>query len=615
MKLSWQRIYRFLGMLCMIALVCALSAGCKKGPKAVETVTGEDGSKWEQVSEPGFGNKNNGSIVSMCEFKDSIYAVTRNDVSGFELWRTKGRRWEQVEVPGFTDADGIFHDLMNNVWSDIIVFKDHLYVVVSSGYQGSKLFKSVGFEMWRYDGEKIWEPIISHATGTSVEGAISAIDSCAAGDGSLTAAFTASSAAWTADQFKDGILWITSGAGRGRAFDIIGNTATTLTVQQNEVAASAEAGIPEYTVCAEQTFTTDTPFPPYTIGAIAVGDSFKIIKGVSVNGFGQLWNKGIVDLEIYKDELYASVGFNYEKGARVWKSTDGAVWAPSSQYSMGMRHGYDADNNSTGICLIDGQEYRNGSPVSSSLPKFGKFTVGGDEILIIGGTGTSGCNGRGLRIFRLYADGWKAIVDYFVDTNTTGTNENGIGDDGSSSTGFDAANFQAWSWAVYDDVLFTGISRFMGGRIMYTPNAAPEDGSWVYAVGGGSSEQDGFGYKPNICFNISTYDTNKLIAGSIEEETFAKLADSANIIPAERGADIWWAQGSKDALTWTQVTKDAFGDQTIVQFESPREFFGGDFYIAASSFGPSTPFPTTPDYGAREGYTGAKVYRLKSKLK
>ena len=159
MKSHATMMYRFLSMACMTALICLFAAGCKKGPVAIATVSGDDGSLWEQVSLAGFGDKNNVSIVSMCEFKDSIYAVTRNDVTGFQIWRTAGLSWEQVQAPGFTDS--VLHASMNNVWGDMIVFNDKLYVAVSSGIQGSKLYKSIGFEIWRYDGTN--DGIIYHS--------------------------------------------------------------------------------------------------------------------------------------------------------------------------------------------------------------------------------------------------------------------------------------------------------------------------------------------------------------------------------------------------------------------------------------------------------------------
>jgi hypothetical protein len=46
------------------------------------------------------------------------------------------------------------------------------------------------------------------------------------------------------------VLKITSGDGIYRKFDIIGNTADTLTIQQNEV--SGDVGS-EYTICNEKT--------------------------------------------------------------------------------------------------------------------------------------------------------------------------------------------------------------------------------------------------------------------------------------------------------------------------------------------------------------------------
>ena len=37
-----------------------------------------------------------------------------------------------------------------NIWADMIEFKDHLYVAVSTGYQGSALFGSKGSSYLAY---------------------------------------------------------------------------------------------------------------------------------------------------------------------------------------------------------------------------------------------------------------------------------------------------------------------------------------------------------------------------------------------------------------------------------------------------------------------------------
>ena len=46
------------------------------------------GSTWEQVNVPGFGNINNMSVVAMAEYQGHLYALTRNQAQGCEVWRT-----------------------------------------------------------------------------------------------------------------------------------------------------------------------------------------------------------------------------------------------------------------------------------------------------------------------------------------------------------------------------------------------------------------------------------------------------------------------------------------------------------------------------------------------
>ena len=46
-------------------------------PGALETITAEDGSVWERVNEPGFGNAGNKGIVGLKPYLGSLYAVTR----------------------------------------------------------------------------------------------------------------------------------------------------------------------------------------------------------------------------------------------------------------------------------------------------------------------------------------------------------------------------------------------------------------------------------------------------------------------------------------------------------------------------------------------------------
>ncbi len=571
-------------------------------PKTLGTVTGEDGSVWERVNAPGFGNRANLAITALCPFQGSLYALTRNDETGFEIWRTEGDSWTQVTAPGFTDSP--YHSLMTNIWGDMIEFQDRLYVVVASGSQGATRYSSIGLELWRFDGTT-WEPIISYAKDTDESATISSINGCSKNDGATTAEFTVSGKNWTADQWAGGIVRMTSGDGTGRVFYIISNTADTLTVQQNEEARTQddEGKETEFTVCAGQQQDTEPTTPAIVIGTVSEGDSFDICIGEDENGFGDPWNKSVVDFEIFNGELYASVGLHYEKGTRIWKTADGTNWIPDSDYSFGLYHGFDPEGNETGMCLINGLEDRNGSPVSSSANNFGKSSIDGTETLYIGATGTSACNGRGARVLKLEDGQWNFIVDYFVDDNDEGTNENGFGD----AESFFSSNFQAWSFAEYDDKLFCGIIRVQGTRIMYTETGSSEDGAWLYASGGDAAHPDGFdgvsdfaGYGANIGCELYS-DNTSLYAGTIVNNKSPSFFP-----PTLDGADLWRATGPAEALVWSRITGDGFGDTTIMAFESYVSY-NDDLYICGSNVAPRN-FPETAESGA----LGATIYRLKS---
>jgi len=641
-------------------------------PAALETITAEDGSVWERVSEPGFGDQYNTGVVALCPFQGSLYAITRNDNTGFELWKTSGTGWEQIIVPGFTDDNNYYgfsipyqgttalqYNLKQNVWCSMKEFNGYLYVSVSTGYQGGNLFGSIGFEIWRFDGVT-WEPAVGNAAVTEEKGTITGISGCDDNDGDTTAQITDSTKNWTVDQWKGSVLRVigafdgtTAGTVPGtpgiRKFTITGNTSNTLTIQESEVANTTLS-----TICAEHKTPADPGRSTNVVPAIWAGSSYAIEYGTQERGFGELWNKSVVDLAILNDELYLSIALSYENGARIWKTSDGTTWTPSSLYSFGLFHGYypgcsnwsdviatyntyesgqaswsdviDCYNqyaagypptDLTGFCLDTGLESRNGQPVCSSMTHLGKSSVTGVETLFTGGTGTSGCNGKGLRAAFLNPsnNSWETIADYFVDTDTDGTNENGFGDNGGDN-GFPWANFQAWSWAEYDNHLFVGIVRFVGGRVMYTKTGLTDikaNDSWVYSVGGNSSlpgegystAPDGFdgagggmGYGANGGANLFTYN-NALYAGTIVTNGFYETGD-----PPINGADIWKGTGPATSLTWTRVTGNGFGDLNVLEFEAFTSF-AGTMYVAANDSSDSD-FPgDTP-----AGFTGAKIYRL-----
>jgi hypothetical protein len=339
------------------------------------------------------------------------------------------------------------------------------------------------------------------------------------------------------------------------------------------------------------------------VPAIDVAADYTIECGLDERGFGEMWNKSIVDFEILGSELYASIALNYPDGARVWKTSDGVTWTPSSDYSFGLFHAYYPDQypgNPSGNpvqeldpCVLTGLENRDGDPVSSSVTNLGKSSVTGTETLFTGGTGTSGCNGRGARVARLDGSDWNLIVDYFVDGNDTGTNENGFG----VSDSFPTSNFQAWSWAEYDSLLFVAILRLKeGGRVMYTASGADTDGAWNYSMGGDAAVPDGFGDVTNIGSVLYVFDS-ALYAGTISNAGF-------NTGYATNGADIWKGTGPGTTITWTRVTGNGFGNPSIAQFDAFTTF-GGSLYVAGSNM-------TASELRGEEraGYAGAMVFKL-----
>jgi len=595
-------------------------------PQWVEALMGEDGSVWVQVSPPGFGTKDNVSVVALQPFQGELYAITRNDVTGFELWKTSGIGWTNITVPGLTDNSNYFgwikpgvsapqydtkYNLKQNTWGDMIEFNGSLYLVISTGYQGAQLYGSQGFEIWRFNGTT-WEAIAAQSVDSDESGTITGTSDCTNDDTAFTALITDSTKTWTTDEWAGCVLRVegefdgSEGTEAGipgiRVFDIISNTGDTLTIQEHE-----DANADRYTICAEHLIrrAADPGRADSVVPTIGATDAYTIECGIDERGFGEMWNKSIVDFEILNGELYASIALNYPDGARVWKTSDGVTWTPSSDYSFGLFHAYYPDQypgNPSGNpvqeldpCILTGLEHRDGDPVSSSVTNLGKSSVTGTETLFTGGTGTSGCNGRGVRVARLDGSDWNLIVDYFVDGNDTGTNENGFG----VADSFPTSNFQAWSWAEYNSLLFVSVLRLKeGGRVMYTGSGADTDGAWIYSMGGDAAVADGFGDVTNIGSHLYAFDS-ALYAGTISNVGF-------NTGSATNGADIWKGTGPGATITWTRVTGNGFGDQSIAQFEAFTTF-AGTLYVAGSNIAAS---------GLRgeesAGYAGAKIFRLVS---
>ena len=580
-KLLSKRIIISLIMICLIFLISNDYLRAQDIPVGLETVRGDDGSLWERVSDFGFGSDNNISVVAMEEYRGSLFAMTRNEVEGGEIWKTAGDGWEQVLFPA-GETNGIYGNTWNNnVWGEMIVFKDKLYCCFSAGLQGTVL-KSTGCEIWRYDGTS-WEPIISDKKDSEESGTITDLSGCDEDDGDVTAALIDETKNWLPDQWVGGVLQITSGNGKYRRFDIIANTEKTLTIQQNEVAGNVGS---EYTICESKHYANPFPVYEYDLGTVAVGDTYEIGTGYDENGFGNYWNKSVTDVAIYNNKLYVSTGLNYEYGSQVWYTENGDDWQVTQPpYNFGLYHNDpNYPNGLKGVC--------------SSIPSLGVSSVSGVEVLYAGGQGTTGNLGRCSRVAKLTETGWELIVDTNVDDNDTGTNENGFG--GGLTCDMQTGNAMPWCLVDFKGKLYAGINSLGGARILYTPNGSSEDGSWFYSVGGDSSIPNGFDGVMNGGLE-ETYQNVSVNLFPFHEDLYAGLI--ATYAPA-MGATVEYLTGSHiwksgDGINWTPVTTNGFGDDYIISFEAFAAF--ADSLYVSGSRGASS---------AAEGLGGAKILRL-----
>ena len=586
------------GILILLLLPTVFLAGCTpralvkyQTPAALNTFPGLDGTVWEQVSPPGFGNENNIAVVSMAEYQGCLYVMTRNDVQGCEVWRTAGNAWERVLFPN-AEKNGIYgNSSINDLFADMIVFQGKLYFGFSSGFQGGAR-NSSGCEIWKYDGTT-WEPVISDKKDVDEAGKITLISGCEKGDGNTTAEITDDTKRWKADQWAGGVLQITSGEGKYRRFDILSNSVNMLTIQQNELAGNTGT---EYTICERTHYVN--PFPPYEydLGRVRVDDSYEIGIGYDENGFGDYWNRAVNCMVIFNNKLYVSTGLNYEYGAEVWYTEEGNNWTVTQP-----RHSFD-------IFHRDPEHPGGKKPVTVTVLSMCPSSVSGTETIYAGGTGSTGSAGACARMARLTDKGWEAIVDAHVDDNDTGTNENGFGD-GMSCTMFNG-NFMPWSLASFKNKLFVGINSIAGARVLYTPNGSSEDGSWFYSAGGNSKIPNGFdgltheGVTPpapgtkfykNIVANLFAYQ-DYLYAGLTSSYVPTLGVTKEHL----SGSQMW---KTVDGLTWQQVTGNGFGDKYIINFESFAPFHGS-LYVSGSKGANSLP----------GGLGGAKIFRLVSKV-
>jgi sugar lactone lactonase YvrE len=100
-----------------------------------------NGTTWEQVINNGFGDGNNTELQSLFVFRDDLYTIASNDVTGLEVWRSAdGSTWSQVAIDGFGDSNN-----SASLWSNAAsAFNNRLFI-------GTWNWNGNGGEIWRDD--------------------------------------------------------------------------------------------------------------------------------------------------------------------------------------------------------------------------------------------------------------------------------------------------------------------------------------------------------------------------------------------------------------------------------------------------------------------------------
>lgn len=107
--------------------------------------------EWVGLINSGFGFTANTSVESMIFYRGDMYAGTRNDNEGCQVWCYNGTTWIQVASGGFGEA-------VNQAVSTITVYASRLFVGTAAS--------SGGCQVWSYDGLEWTREVGSGGAGT-----------------------------------------------------------------------------------------------------------------------------------------------------------------------------------------------------------------------------------------------------------------------------------------------------------------------------------------------------------------------------------------------------------------------------------------------------------------
>ncbi|HRI87353.1 MAG TPA: hypothetical protein PLJ47_07100 [Candidatus Hydrogenedentes bacterium] len=137
----------------------AFDALAMENPPAAEIWVSENGVGFEPVMQDGFGDPNNRAVEFLMPFDGWLFAGTKNDVDGYEVWKLDGPG-DQDEPVQVVDNGG--PDSRNESAGTAFVFKEKLYVgsLIFYGYNRIQNNGFKGCDIIRIDTDDSWETVV-----------------------------------------------------------------------------------------------------------------------------------------------------------------------------------------------------------------------------------------------------------------------------------------------------------------------------------------------------------------------------------------------------------------------------------------------------------------------
>ncbi|MCC6694808.1 MAG: hypothetical protein IT365_04160 [Candidatus Hydrogenedentes bacterium] len=136
----------------------------EQDPHPGELWVSDDGLNFTPVMQDGFGNANNRGVEFVVSFNGWLYAGTKNDVEGYEIWKLDGPEggtdFVKVVDKGATDP-------VNEIAGTPVIFKDHLYVgsIIFFGFNPQQMQGFKGCDIIRLDTDDNWDVVVGpHST-------------------------------------------------------------------------------------------------------------------------------------------------------------------------------------------------------------------------------------------------------------------------------------------------------------------------------------------------------------------------------------------------------------------------------------------------------------------